>query len=113
MKINNFFGNMKNTGVIWISCEAGSYIRTYCVHLGLILGTGAQMIELRRVRSGIMDEYKNMVTLHDLLDAKWMYDNNGDETYLRRVIMPLECLLIHHKRIIMKDSAVSLFLFSN
>lgn len=27
-----------NTGVFWVSCEAGSYIRTVCVHLGLILG---------------------------------------------------------------------------
>jgi H/ACA ribonucleoprotein complex subunit 4 len=30
-----------------------------------------------------------------------------DESYLRRVIRPLEGLLINHKRIIMKDSAVS------
>lgn len=27
-----------NTGVFWVSCEAGSYIRTMCVHLGLVLG---------------------------------------------------------------------------
>merc|ERR1711879_692573 len=31
----------------------------------------------------------------------------GDETYLRRVIKPLESLLTKHKRIIMKDSAVN------
>ena len=31
--------------------------------------------ELRRVRSGIMGEKDNMVTMHDLLDAQWMYDN--------------------------------------
>lgn len=40
------------SGVFWVSCEAGTYIRTMCVHLGLHLGTGAQMQELRRVRSG-------------------------------------------------------------
>lgn len=28
----------RNMGVFWVSCEAGSYIRTMCVHLGLILG---------------------------------------------------------------------------
>ena len=39
-----------------MSCEAGTYIRTLCVHLGLLLGVGAQMHELRRVRSGIMQE---------------------------------------------------------
>jgi len=51
------------------------------------------MQELRRVRSGAMDETKDLVTLHDLLDAQWMYDNNRDESYLRRVIQPLESLL--------------------
>ena len=40
------------SGVFWVSCEAGTYIRTMCVHLGLQLGTGGQMQELRRVRSG-------------------------------------------------------------
>lgn len=39
-----------------MSCEAGTYIRTLCVHLGLLLGVGGQMQELRRVRSGIMGE---------------------------------------------------------
>lgn len=39
--------------------------------------------ELRRVRSGIMGEKDNMVTMHDLLDAQWMFDNHKDETYLR------------------------------
>ena len=38
--------------VFWVSCEAGTYVRTLCVHLGLILGVGGIMQELRRVRSG-------------------------------------------------------------
>lgn len=44
------------TGIFWVSCEAGTYVRTMCVHLGLALGVGGQMEELRRVRSGIMSE---------------------------------------------------------
>ena len=40
----------RRLGVFWISCEAGTYVRTMCVHLGLLLGVGAQMQELRRVR---------------------------------------------------------------
>lgn len=78
-----------------------------CVHLGLLLGVGGQMLELRRVRSGIQTEHDEMVTMHDVLDAQWLYDNHKDESYLRRVIKPLEGLLINHKRIILKDSAVS------
>lgn len=45
--------------------------------------------------------------MHDVLDAQWQYDHHKDESYLRRVIKPLEALLTSHKRIIMKDSAVS------
>jgi H/ACA ribonucleoprotein complex subunit 4 len=29
--------------VFWVSCEAGTYIRTLCVHLGLLLGVGGHM----------------------------------------------------------------------
>ena len=48
-----------------------------------------------------------MATMHDVLDAQWIYDNHKDETYLRRVIRPLEALLTGHKRVIMKDTAVN------
>ncbi|KAI9742020.1 MAG: centromere/microtubule-binding protein cbf5 [Cirrosporium novae-zelandiae] len=101
------FDNDRHLAVFWVSCEAGTYIRTLCVHLGLLLGVGAHMQELRRVRSGAMDEQDGMVTLHDVLDAQWMYDNNRDESYLRRVIRPLESLLTTYKRIVVKDSAVN------
>ncbi|XP_076233207.1 dyskerin pseudouridine synthase 1 Nop60B [Calliopsis andreniformis] len=101
------YDNERNMGVFRISCEAGSYIRTICVHLGLFLGTGCQMQELRRNRSGVQSENDGMVTMHDILDAQWLYENHGDESYLRRVIKPLEALLVNHKRIIVKDSAVN------
>ncbi|MCL7049884.1 hypothetical protein MKW94_029719 [Papaver nudicaule] len=97
----------KHLVVFWISCEAGTYVRTLCVHLGLILGCGAHMQELRRVRSGISGEKDNMVTMHDVMDAQWFYDNYRDETYLRRIIMPLEVLLTSYKRLVVKDSAVN------
>ena len=42
--------------MFWVSCEAGTYVRSLCVHLGLLLGVGAHMQELRRVRSGIQNE---------------------------------------------------------
>jgi len=101
------FDNDRHLGVFWVSCEAGTYIRTLCVHLGLLLGVGAHMQELRRVRSGAMDEQENMVTLHDVLDAQWMLDNTRDESSLRKVIAPLETLLTTYKRIVVKDSAVN------
>ncbi len=90
-----------------MDCEAGTYIRTLCVHLGLLLGVGSHMEELRRVRSGALTEQDNMNTMQDVIDAQWLFENKGDESYLRRVIMPLETLLKSHKRIIVKDSAVN------
>ncbi|KAF7561302.1 hypothetical protein G7046_g2839 [Stylonectria norvegica] len=101
------FDNDRHLGVFWVSCEAGTYIRTLCVHLGLLLGVGGHMQELRRVRSGAMDETKGMVTLHDVLDAQWIMDNTRDESYLRKVISPLETLLTSYKRLVVKDSAVN------
>ena len=47
-----------------MKCEAGTYVRTMCVHLGLLLGVGGQMLELRRNRSG------EKLTLHLLYLAK-------------------------------------------
>lgn len=97
----------RKIGIVWMSCEAGTYVRTLFVHLGLLLGVGGQMIELRRQRSGIQTENDNLATMHDVLDAQWKYDNHNDESYLRKVISPLEQLLTGHKRIVVKDSAVN------
>jgi len=47
------YDEKRHLGVFWISCEAGTYVRTLCVHLGLLVGTGGHMQELRRVRSGL------------------------------------------------------------
>jgi H/ACA ribonucleoprotein complex subunit 4 len=101
------YDEKRNLGIFWVSCEAGTYVRTLCVHLGLLVGTGGHMQELRRVRSGVMSETDNLVTMHDVMDAQHVYDTTKDEKYLRRVVMPLECLLTNYKRIVVKDSAVN------
>ena len=56
----------RHLAVFHVKCEAGTYIRTLCVHLGLLCGTGGHMQELRRVRSGAMDENRHLCTMHDL-----------------------------------------------
>lgn len=101
------YDEKKNMAVYWVSCEAGTYVRTHCVHLGLLLGVGGHMQELRRVRSGIQNENEGLVTMHDIMDAQYVFDHEKDESYLRRVIKPLEALLVGHKRIVMKDTAVN------
>ncbi|KAJ1606831.1 centromere-binding factor 5-like PUA domain-containing protein [Cryptosporidium canis] len=101
------YDEKRNLAVFWAKCEAGTYIRTMCVHMGLLLGVGAHMQELRRVRSGCLSENDNMVTMHDILDAQYMLDNYRDESYLRRIISPLELLLTDLPRIVVKDSCVN------
>ena len=39
-----------------VRCDAGTYVRTLCVDIGDLLGCGANMVELRRTRSGKMTE---------------------------------------------------------
>jgi hypothetical protein len=39
----------RHLAVFWVSCEAGTYVRTLCVHLGLLLGVGGHM----QVRRGL------------------------------------------------------------
>lgn len=46
--------------VFWISCEAGTYVRTMCVHLGLLLGVGAHMQVCR-----LASERLSRISLHD------------------------------------------------
>lgn len=101
------YNEKRHMAIFWVSCEAGTYIRTMCVHIGLFLGVGAHMQELRRVRSGVLDENKYMSTMHDVLDAQFMYENLRDEKYLRRTVMPLELILTNFPRIVVKDSAVN------
>ncbi|XP_062610486.1 H/ACA ribonucleoprotein complex subunit DKC1-like, partial [Saccostrea cucullata] len=90
-------------GIFWVSCEAGTYIRTMCVHLGLFLGVGGQMQELRRVRSGIMSEkvgvcdencgvlsrYQNCVnlTIAQMTTAVMATCDHGVVAKIKRVVM--------------------------
>jgi H/ACA ribonucleoprotein complex subunit 4 len=103
----NEFDKEKSMAIFWLSCEAGTYVRTLCVHLGFLAKTGAHMQELRRVRSGILKEDETMVTMHDVLDAQYVYEQTKKEDYLRRVVKPLEVLLVSYPRIVIKDTAVN------
>ena len=97
----------KNHALIWLKCEAGTYVRTLCVHLGLLCKVGAHMQELRRVRSGILSENQYLSSMHDVLDAQYVFEQTKEEDYLRKVVMPLEILLVSYPRIMVKDSCVN------
>ena len=101
------FDENRDMGIFWVSCEAGTYVRTLCVHIGYLLGCGAHMQELRRVRSGALKEDESMMTMHDVKDAQWYFEKYNNDEYLRRVIMPLEILLVGYKRIVVKDTSIN------
>jgi H/ACA ribonucleoprotein complex subunit 4 len=89
-----------------VGCQAGTYIRKLCYDIGLALGTGANMEELRRTRAGPFREDDTRVTLHQLMDAQMAYKERGDESLLRRVIQPVEAALAHLPRLEIADNAV-------
>ncbi len=86
--------------------ESGTYIRKLYHDIGEVLGVGASMIKLRRVRVGHITE-DMCVDLETLLRAVELYRNMGDEHYLREKLIPVEEAVKHVKRIVVKDSAVS------
>ncbi len=88
-----------------VGCEAGTYIRTLCVDIGRKLKTGAHLAELRRTKVGRLHE-EEAITLHDLKDAYIFWKENNDEKGLRSIIMPLEHVLSHLPKIVIRDSAV-------
>lgn len=88
-----------------VVCEAGTYVRKLCTDIGEILGVGAHMQELRRIRTGIFTEEK-CYTLQDLLDAYIFWKEEGEEEYLREIIQPMELAVANIPKIIIKDTAV-------
>jgi tRNA pseudouridine55 synthase len=87
-----------------VRCESGTYVRKLCHDLGLALGTGAHMGDLRRTAAGPFDDTA-LVTLHDLADALAEYRERGDETWLRDAVQPAERALAHLPRVTIAESA--------
>ncbi len=88
-----------------VGCEAGTYIRRLCHDIGLVLGTGAHMQQLRRTKVGAFQD-KDAVILQKLTDAYHFWKDDGDEKPLREYVLPMEAGLVHLPKIIISDSAV-------
>lgn len=87
-----------------VVCDAGTYIRSLCHHLGLALGVGAHMQELRRTRSGAVGESETC-TLHDLRDAV-VAARAGDTAPLSRLILPPVQGIGDLPRIVVRETAI-------
>ncbi|MFN3804201.1 MAG: RNA-guided pseudouridylation complex pseudouridine synthase subunit Cbf5 [Pyrobaculum sp.] len=91
--------------VVKMHVEAGTYARKIIHDIGEILGVGANMRELRRVSVSCFTE-REAVTLQDLADAYLLWRRYGDDTYLKRVLLPIEEIARHLPKIWVRDSAV-------
>jgi len=94
-----------------IECESGFYVRKYVHDIGLVLGVGAHMTELRRVRAGPFSEDEYLSSLYDLSSAVYLWRETGDFTLMRKVIVPLEYILKIYPIIVIKDSAVASIIY--
>ncbi|MCF7861276.1 RNA-guided pseudouridylation complex pseudouridine synthase subunit Cbf5 [Candidatus Woesearchaeota archaeon] len=88
-----------------VGCQAGTYIRKLCHDIGVKLGSGAHMSELRRTQAGPFNE-KNIHTLQDLADA-FHYYKQGNEEPIRNIIMPIEYAVSHLPKLYILDSSVN------
>ena len=101
------FLEMEGRNVLFkVGCEAGTYIRKLCFDIGEVIGCGAHMQELRRIRAGPFSENGDMVTLHDV--AYWFmeWQQQKDEEILRKFIQPMEKALALVPKVYIRDSAV-------
>jgi H/ACA ribonucleoprotein complex subunit 4 len=87
-----------------VACQSGTYIRKLCFDVGEVIGCGAHMQELRRIRSGPFTESETY-TLYDLSEAIDFW-KEGDDSQLRKIIRPYEDAAQLLPKIWIRDSAV-------
>ena len=88
-----------------VGCQGGTYIRKLVHQAGEDLGVGAHMIELRRTKAGPFDE-SSLASLYDLEDALFVFEKEGKEDALRRIVQPVEVAVGHLGKVWVLDSGV-------
>lgn len=88
-----------------VACSGGTYVRKLCYDIGLYLGCGAHMQELRRIRAGPLTE-KQSRTLLDCYESFKQFRETGSDDGIREVVHPVEDALALTPKIHVLDSAV-------
>lgn len=84
--------------------QSGTYIRKLCSDIGEKLGIVAQMKELQRTKVGHFN-LKNSYTLSDIKEAYELW-KSGNDSKLRKILIPIEKAIPHIKRVYVKDSSI-------
>ncbi|WP_435359276.1 RNA-guided pseudouridylation complex pseudouridine synthase subunit Cbf5 [Haloarchaeobius sp. DFWS5] len=87
-----------------VRCESGTYIRKLCHDIGLATGTGGHMGHLRRTATDPFND-STLHTLEDLWDGLAFYREDGDDSWLRDVVLPAERALEHIPQVTIAPSA--------
>jgi len=88
-----------------IRCESGFYVRKLAHDIGLILGVGAHLDELRRTAAGPFNE-STIVSFYELYAAYKLF-KQGVEKAVKETILPYEYIFRDYPKIVLKDSAVA------
>jgi len=96
--------HQERQALLRIRCEAGTYIRKLCHDLGLALGTGAHMGDLRRSATGTFDD-TTLQSMETLADALAFWIEEGDDELLREVVQPAERALVRLPHVTIAPSA--------
>jgi tRNA pseudouridine55 synthase/H/ACA ribonucleoprotein complex subunit 4 len=87
-----------------VRCDAGTYIRSLCHHLGYALGVGAHLQELRRTRSGMFLEAE----AHTMQEIRWAQERarEGNSAFLEGLILPPASAVQDLPHVVIRDKAV-------
>ena len=88
-----------------VECEGGTYIRNLCDDIGSILGTKGIMEQLIRTKSGPfkLEDSFSLVEAHDIFQN---WKSSSDESMMKKLLRPLEEMLVDLPKVEVKDSAV-------
>jgi predicted rRNA pseudouridine synthase len=87
-----------------VQCDAGTYVRSLCHHMGLAVSAGAHMQELRRTRSGTFGE-GDMHTLYEVQDAA-VAAHDGNPAALHAMILSVDKAVPDLPIVVIRDTAI-------
>ena len=94
-----------NSVLFRVECEGGTYIRNLCDDIGSILGIKSSMEQLIRTKSGpfSLEDSFSLIEAHDIFQN---WKSSSDDEVIKKMIKPLEDMLVDLPKIEVKDSAV-------
>lgn len=95
----------KETALLDLVADSGTYVRTLAADLGDALGVGGNLVELRRTGTGPFRE-ETSVTLAALADAVSRARDGSPDT-LARLLHPMDEVLREFPHLVLKESAAS------